>query len=263
MYLQRMATDSFFKHPIQIEGKVYMASDFHFGAPDEVSSKSREEAVARWMDQISQDADHLFLLGDVFDFWFEYKDVIPKGNLLFLSKLLELKRKGIQIHFFTGNHDMWVNDFFSKDLDIPVYRQQQGFIINGKRCLLGHGDGLNPADRGYLFIKKLFANPVCIALYGALPPRWAFHIARKCSQRSRQSHSNQKPIQDKESSTIAYIRQVCAKEPIDFFFFGHHHSPLQMNISDNTQYINIGDWLSHSSYLAWEAGSEPQLLEFQ
>lgn len=257
-----MADAAFFANPITLNGKVYFASDFHFGAPDEAASRAREEAVVNWLDRISHDADHLFLLGDVFDFWFEYRDVMPKSNLLFLSKLLELSKKGVKIYFFTGNHDMWVKDYFTKEMGIRIFRKEQGFIINGKRCLLGHGDGLDPNERGYLFIKKLFASRLCIAIYGALPPRWAFGIAQKCSKSSRKSSTAKRTDTPNEKATLDFIRQTCQQEPTDYFFFGHRHLPFEIKVSETTTYFNTGDWLFHSSYIAWAPDDTPQLHEF-
>lgn len=255
-----MLEESFFENPITIGGKVYLASDFHFGAPDEATSRKREQAVVSWLDNAGRDADHLFLLGDIFDFWFEYRDVVPKGSIAFLAKLKELSDKGIQIYYFTGNHDMWVKEYFTREMGIRVFRSPQGFIINGKRCVLGHGDGLDPDDRGYLFIKRVFANRVCIALYGALPPRWAFSIARACSHKSRQSGAIKHPAVPQEEATIRYIQNVLQKEQVDYFFFGHRHLPLEIPVCEGTTYFNTGDWLTHSSYIVWgEAG--PRLIQ--
>lgn len=233
----------------QISGTAYFASDFHFGVPDHESSSRREEAVISWLDRISADASHLFLLGDIFDFWFEYRDVVPKGNFSFLSKLLELRRKGIKIYYFTGNHDMWVGDYFEKEIGMEIFRTQQVFLINGKRCVVGHGDGLDPKDRGYLLIKKIFAFRPNIVLYGALPPRWAFAIARKCSHTSRKKTGKEDFHKNDETITLDYIRRYLKQDStVDFFLYGHRHLPLEIPVG-NSVYFNTGDWLTHNSYL--------------
>lgn len=233
----------------QISGTAYFASDFHFGAPDRESSLQREEAVVTWLDRISADASHLFLLGDIFDFWFEYRDVVPKGNFSFLSKLLEISKKGIKIYYFTGNHDMWVGDYFEKEIGMEIFRTQQIFVINGKRCVVGHGDGLDPKDKGYLLIKKIFAFRPNIVLYGALPPRWAFAIARKCSHTSRKKTGKAAFHRNDEEVMSDYIRNYLQQDPnIDYFIYGHRHLPLEIPIG-NTVYFNTGDWLTHNSYL--------------
>ena len=233
----------------QITGNAYFASDFHFGVPDRESSLRREEAIVRWLDRISADADHLFLLGDIFDFWFEYRDVVPKGYFRFFSKLLEMRGKGTKIYYFTGNHDMWVGEYFEKELGMEIFRSQQVFIINRKRCMVGHGDGLDPNDKGYLLIKKIFAFRPNILLYGALPPRWAFSIARKCSHTSRKKTGNEDFHKDDEDIMVNYILDYLRKDAaIDFFIFGHRHLPLKIDI-ENAVYFNTGDWLTHNSYL--------------
>ena len=233
----------------QINGVSYFASDFHFGVPDRESSLRREEAVVNWLDLISADAKHLFLLGDIFDFWFEYLDVVPKGYFTFLSKLLELNKKGVKIYYFTGNHDMWVGDYFEKEIGMEVFRSQQIFLINGKRCVVGHGDGLDPKDKGYLLIKKIFAFKPNILLYGALPPRWAFSIARKCSHTSRKKTGKEYFHKDDEDIMLNYILDYLQHdEKIDYFIFGHRHLPLNIHVK-NSVYFNTGDWLTHNSYL--------------
>ena len=244
----------------QITGTAYFASDFHFGVPDRESSLRREVAVTSWLDRIAADADHLFLLGDIFDFWFEYRDVVPKGYFCFFFKLLEMKRKGTNIYYFTGNHDMWVGDYFEQELGMEIFRTQQIFLINGKRCVVGHGDGLDPKDKGYLLIKKIFAFRPNILLYGALPPRWAFSIARKCSHTSRKKTGREDFHQNDEDIMGNYILNYLKKDnTIDYFIFGHRHLPLKMNIG-NAAYINTGDWLTHNSYL--RASSESFDLQY-
>ena len=238
----------------QITGIVYFASDFHFGVPDRESSLRREEAVIGWLDRISADAEHLFLLGDIFDFWFEYRDVVPKGYFRFLSKLLEIRQKGVNIYYFTGNHDMWVGDYFEKEIGMEIFRTQQVFIINGKRCVVGHGDGLDPKDKGYLFIKKIFACRFNISLYGALHPRWAFGIARNCSHTSRKKTGSPDFHKHDEDIMQKYIREYLQNRTADYFIFGHRHLPLEIQI-ENAVYFNTGDWLTHNSYLRASAES--------
>lgn len=248
-----------FENPRVIEGNVYFASDFHFGTPNDSASKRREEAVVRWLDQIAPDADCLFLLGDIFDFWFEYRDVAPKGNLLFLAKLLELSKKGVKIFYFTGNHDMWVKDYFTREMGAEVFHRPQAFLVNGKKCVVGHGDGLDPEDKGYLFIKKLFASKLCIALYGALPPRWAFRLARACSHKSRKSSGTKHRIGCKEEKLLQHVRTAYPQHEIDYFICGHIHNPLEMKLETGVTYLNTGDWLCHSSYVSWK-NEQPQLF---
>ena len=239
---------------IAIRGTAYFASDFHFGAPDVGASRERETAILRWLDEISSDCDHLFLLGDIFDFWFEYRDVVPKGYFRFFSKLLEMKEKGTEIYYFTGNHDMWVKCYFADELGVQIFRTPQEFEINGKRCYIGHGDGLDSRDRGYLLMKKIFAFKPNIMLYGALPPRWAFSIARFCSRSSRAQNSkphskNEEKARKQEQATLEFIRNILKNSKIDYFIFGHRHLPMQVEVAPNVTYFNTGDWLKHNTFL--------------
>lgn len=240
--------------PIVIEGVAYFASDFHFGAPNVEASRQRETLVLQWLDAIAPEVNHLFLLGDIFDFWFEYRDVVPRGYFRFFAKLLELRDKGVEIYYFTGNHDMWVKDYFIQELGMRIFREPQHFVINGKHCFIGHGDGLDPKDRGYLFIKKLFAMRAHIAMYGALPPRWAFKLARFCSHTSRAQNDkayaqNEEKARRQEESTLEFIRNVLQSEHYDYFIFGHRHLPMEVSIEEGVIYYNTGDWIQHNSYL--------------
>lgn len=238
-----------FDNPIPLEGNVYIASDFHLGAPNKAESDKREKRIIDWLDNIKADANHLILLGDIFDFWFEYRDVVPRGNFRLLAKLAELHDRGIELYYFTGNHDMWVTDYFVTELGVRLFREQQAFLINGKRFLIGHGDGLGPADNGYKFIKWVFAQPVNRKLYSALPPRWAFAIARHFSRKSRAmtSAAEQQFMGNGNEMLVQYIQDVVTKESIDYFIYGHRHLPLELKIG-NSIYINTGDWIMHDSY---------------
>ena len=240
---------SLFEDPITLEGNVYIASDFHLGAPNKVESDQREKRIIGWLDTIKEDANHLILLGDIFDFWFEYRDVVPRGYFRLLAKLAELHDRGIQLYYFTGNHDMWVTDYFVSELGVQLFRQQQAFLINGKRHIIGHGDGLGPDDHGYKFIKWLFAQPVNCKLYSALPPRWAFAIARYFSRKSRAmtSAAEQQFMGNGNEMLVQYIQDVLTREEIDYFIYGHRHLPIELKIGNST-YINTGDWIMHDSY---------------
>ena len=150
--------------------KIFFLSDFHLGAPDADSSLQREKEIVRFLDEIKDQAAEIFIVGDMFDFWYEYRRVVPKGYVRLLGKLAELTDKKIPIHFFVGNHDMWMKDYFQKELNIPVYFEPREFERNGKKILIGHGDGLGPGDKGYKMIKKIFRNSFCQWLFGILPP---------------------------------------------------------------------------------------------
>ncbi len=165
--------------------KIYFLSDFHLGAPDAAASLIREKRIVEFLDEVKEDAAVIFIVGDMFDFWYEYRIVVPKGYVRLLGKLAEITDGGIPVHFFVGNHDMWMTDYFQKELNIPVYFEPQEFEFNGQSFLIGHGDGLGPGDHGYKFIKKVFRNPVCRWLFGILPPYIGMGLANYMSRRSR------------------------------------------------------------------------------
>src|SRR5688572_27278101 len=174
-------------HHIEVPAnkRVYFASDFHLGAPDAAASRERERLIVRSLDGIAQDEHPIFLVGDTFDFWFEYKEVIPKGYTRLLGKLAELSDRGIGISVFIGNHDMWMDGYFEEELNIPVYFEPQTYTINNKKFYIGHGDGLGPGDHGYKFLKKVFRNPVCRWLFSLLHPSWGIAVANYFSRKSR------------------------------------------------------------------------------
>lgn len=254
-----------FQNPITLKGTVYIVSDFHLGSPNETESNQRELRILRWLDEIGKDATHLILLGDIFDFWFEYKDVVPKGYYKLLSKLSLLRDKNIEILYFTGNHDMWIKDYFVKEMDFSIFRAQHAFVINGKNCLIGHGDGLGPQDIGYKFVKSLFAFRPNIKFFGALHPRHAFAIARFFSRKSRAMTSKEEEsyMGDNMEQLVNYARSILAGEQIDYFIYAHRHLPLEIKLGDHAVYFNSGDWLVHDSYLRFAQDEPPQLLFFK
>ena len=238
---------------MNITGKCYFASDFHFGSPNEKISKKREDRVLEWLDQVLFDGKHLFLLGDIFDYWFEYSCVIPKGNYRFLTKLSEIRSKGIEIYFFTGNHDMWIKNYLVDEFGIHLFRNQHLFNINGKVCVVGHGDGLGPGQYGYKLMRWVFSRKFNMWWYGLLPSSASFAIARFFSRKSRAmtpTHEEQYLGEDKEY-VILYIKEYLKENHADFFIFGHRHLALDIQIQ-NSRYINTGDWIKLNSYFVLE-----------
>lgn len=243
--------------------KIYFLSDFHLGAPDATSSLQREKQVVRFLDEIKNNAAEIFLVGDMFDFWYEYKKVVPKGYTRLLGKLAELSDAGIPMHFFVGNHDMWMKDYFQKELNIPVYFEPKEFEREGKKFLIGHGDGLGPGDKGYKFLKKIFRNPVCQWLFGILPPFFGMGLANYLSRRSRaQTGTSEETFlgEDKEW-LIIYCKEVLKEKNFDFFVFGHRHLAIDFRLNDMSRYINLGDWIHNYSYAVFD-GNELQLRSF-
>lgn len=234
--------------------RIYFASDFHLGAPDDAHSLLREKKIIRWLDSIASDAEAIYLVGDLFDFWFEYRYTVPKGHVRFLGKLAELSDRGIEIHFFTGNHDMWMFDYFEKELGVKMHRKPVQFERNGHRFFIGHGDGLGPGDYGYKFIKIIFASKICQWLFARLHPNFSFAIANFWSKRSRKLNGSSDEIflgEDQEWLAI-YAKDILNREQYDYFIFGHRHLPLEIQLSSSSKYINLGAWFKDCTYACYD-----------
>ena len=230
--------------------KIYFASDQHLGAPTPEASLPREKKFVAWLDTIKEDAGTIFLLGDLFDFWFEYKTVVPKGFVRVLGKLAELKDAGIDIYFFVGNHDLWMRDYFQKELNIPVFHKPQEFDINGKNFLIGHGDGLGPSDHGYKRMKKVFTFPFFKWLFRWLHPDIGVRLGHYFSVKNKLiSGDEDARFLGEENEWLAqYCRRKLTEKHYDFFVFGHRHLPLEIELNNNSTYINLGDWIQYFTY---------------
>ena len=243
--------------------KIFFLSDFHLGAPNAESSMQRERIIIRFLESIRNEAHTIFLVGDMFDFWYEYRKVVPKGFVRLLGKMAELTDAGIQIHFFVGNHDMWMKNYFQEELNIPVYFEPKEFVFNDLKFLVGHGDGLGPGDHGYKRLKKIFRNPVCQWLFGILPPAIGMGIANYASRRSRASTGQTEEVflgEEKEWLLI-YSREASLTKNFDFFVFGHRHLPIDYRLDNGSRYINLGDWISYFTYACFN-GDEMEVRSF-
>lgn len=239
--------------------KIYFLSDFHLGAPDYHSSLQRERKIVSFLNHVKPVAGEVFILGDLFDFWFEYRHVVPKGYTRILGKLAELTDSGIPVHFFVGNHDMWMRGYFENELNIDVYFEPQQFERNGKSFLIGHGDGLGPKDYGYKLLKKVFRNRFCQMLFGLLHPAWGIGLANFFSRKSRQKTGiADEQFLGENEWLIIYAREILAKQHIDYFIFGHRHYPLDYKLNDTSRYINLGDWIKSFTYAEFD-GNEVEL----
>ena len=227
---------------------VYFASDFHLGIEN---SRQREQKIVAWLDEIGRNATHLFLLGDLFDYWFEYRHYVPKGYVRFLGKLAELRDQGVEIHIFTGNHDIWMFDYFPNEFGIPVHRDGHVFEFNDLRFWLGHGDGKGPGDEGYKRLKKIFHNPVLQFIYKQLHPDLTHSIADYFSNKSREKEIHTIPFLGEDQEwLIQYCERKLETHPvIDYFVFGHRHLPIYHRLSNQRSiYINTGDWFTGGHY---------------
>jgi UDP-2,3-diacylglucosamine hydrolase len=243
--------------------KIYFASDFHLGVPDHASSLARERRVIAWLDSIKHNAHSIYLLGDIFDFWFEYKYTIPKGFIRLQGKLAELRDAGIPIYFFTGNHDMWMFTYFPQELGIPIFREPQLVEVGGQKLLIGHGDGLGPGDHTYKLIKKFFNSKTCQWLFARLHPNLGFYIAQTWSRKSRITNmKREEKFEGEEGEFLwVYCRELEKTQHHDYYVFGHRHLPLDLRVNERSRYINLGEWVHFNTYGVYD-GTNVELKTF-
>ncbi len=235
--------------------KTYFLSDFHLGTPTLQASAQREKKICRFLDAIKAQAEAIYFVGDIFDFWFEYKTVVPKGYVRLLGKIAELKDSGIPIYVFTGNHDLWMRNYFEEEFGIPVFRNPVEHTIQGKRFFIGHGDGLGPGDIGFKLMKKVFTNPVCKWLFGWVHPDIGVGVANFWSRRSRKASTTKDEKNfGKEEWLFQYAKRKLSQQHYDYFIFGHRHLPLNLEVGPSSNYINLGDWLKYDTYAVVENG---------
>ncbi|WP_353088373.1 UDP-2,3-diacylglucosamine diphosphatase [Flavobacterium sp.] len=244
--------------------KIYFASDQHLGAPTAEASFPREQKFVAWLDTVKQDAEAIFLLGDLFDFWFEYKTVVPKGFVRVLGKLAEIRDSGIPIYFFVGNHDLWMHDYFEKELNIPVYHDNQTFTFNGKSFLIGHGDGKGPGDKGYKRMKKVFTHPVSKWVYRWLHPDLGVKLAQYLSVKNKliSGESDVKFLGEDNEWLVQYCKRKLQTQHYDYFVFGHRHFPMTIALNAQSTYINLGDWIGYFTYGVFD-GTQMTLEKFE
>ncbi len=233
--------------------KIYFASDQHFGLPNHTESLFREKKFIAWLNKVKEDAEAIFLLGDLFDLWMEYKTVIPKGFVRVLGKLAEISDSGIPIHFFVGNHDLWVRDYFQKELNWMVYTKPTEFIFNAKTFLIGHGDGLGPGDTGYKIMKKVFTNPITRWFYRWLHPDIGVALAQGLSLKNKLISGEEDVdfLGEENEWLVQYCQRKLETKHYDYFLFGHRHLPMEITLN-NSKYINTGDWISYFTYVVFD-----------
>lgn len=234
--------------------KIYFASDFHLGVPTFEKSLEREKKIVRWLEMARKDAKEIFLVGDIFDFWFEYKRAVPRGFTRLLGKISEITDSGIPVHVFTGNHDMWIFDYLPKECGVTLFREPIERSFGTKTFLIGHGDGLGPGDYGYKFLKKVFASKLCQWLFARFHPNFGIWLANRSSGYSRSTTGDKDSVflgEDKEW-LIVYCKEYLKKSHKDFFVFGHRHLPLNIDLGNGSTYINLGEWMNHYTYAVFE-----------
>ena len=243
--------------------KVYFASDFHLGVPDIQSSLKREQRIIRFLDECRSDAHTIFLVGDLFDFWFEYKNTVPKGFSRFIGKLSSLSDDGIKIVIFPGNHDMWMYDYFVQEVGAQLFHDPIQLFINETKIFIGHGDGLGPGDHSYKFLKRLFRNPFLQWCFNWLHPNIGISIANFWSRKSRvQANMHEEKFLGEEEWLWTFSKEKEKEEHHDCYIFGHRHLPIDVRVGENSQYLNLGEWINFNTYVEFE-GYKFELKTFE
>ena len=235
------------------KNKIYFASDFHLGIPNREESHKREKRIVSWLTKIEKDAKAIYLVGDIFDFWFEYKKVVPKGFVRLLGKLATLTDNGTSIHLFVGNHDLWAKDYLEKEVGITIHHKSMILKEQSKKIFISHGDGLGKGDIQYKLIKKLFTSKICQWAFARLHPNLALALAHKWSNNSRKKYNT--PFVSKEKEILfGYCLKNQKIKPVDYYIFGHRHTPIELKVDQQARYINLGDWLTHNTYAVLTKG---------
>jgi len=231
--------------------------------PSHASSLERERRICKWLDNIKADAQEVYLVGDIFDFWYEYKYTVPKGQVRLLGKIAALTDAGIPVHFFVGNHDLWMKDYFTEELGVSVHHEPITRTYNNKVFYIGHGDGMGPGDTGYKLLRRVFASKTCQWLFSRLHPNFAFAIARLSSKRSRTvtGDSDEKFLGAENEWLYLFCRDYLKTHKVDYFVFGHRHLPLDLDVDGKARYVNLGDWIKYYTYAVFD-GEKLELKKF-
>lgn len=245
------------------KGKIYFVSDVHLGAPAFKNNHERELLFAKWLDSINNDVEELYLMGDIFDFWWEYKKVVPRGFTRILGRIANLTDRGIPVHFFTGNHDLWVFDYLPSEVGVIVHKNEIIKEFGGKKFFLAHGDGLDAGDIGYIRLKKIFTNKKLQWWFSRLHPNFALHIAHKWSGSSRTAKLEKKEEEFNVNidGMYKFAKEFLTKEPIDYFIFGHRHVMAVLPLTEKSNFVLLGDWITNFSYGVFD-GEKFELKKF-
>ena len=243
---------------------IYFLSDAHLGLPDHKSSLPREKKLVRWLDEIKDDAKEIYLLGDIFDFWYEYKRVVPRGFTRFLGKICEITDSGTPVHFFTGNHDLWVFNYLPQETGMIIHHEPLETEFNGVSFYLAHGDGLGKYDKGFRLMKKVFTNKIAQLLFSRLHPNFSMALGLKWSINNRYAETREDlEFKGEEKEwLILHAKDTLEIRHFDYFIFGHRHYPLELDLGNNSRFINLGDWISHFTYAVFD-GEKTVLKEYK
>jgi UDP-2,3-diacylglucosamine hydrolase len=237
-------------------GKIYFASDFHLGLSAGSPPLEREKRVVRWLNSIISDAKEIYLIGDIFDFWWEYKRVVPRGFTRFLGTISAITDSGIPVHFFTGNHDLWAGDYLSGECGMIVHKGPLTSVFNSKKFHLAHGEGLGTKDSGYKVLLSIFSNKPLQAMYSALHPSIGVGIGHRWSLNSRLGKGINRPfLGEEKEDLVRYAKSVLERDNIDFFIFGHRHLAMTYKMNNDSEIVFLGDWIGKGSYAEWDGAN--------
>ena len=238
--------------PLVVRTSDFFVSDAHLGAPDAASSRLRELQLVAWLRTVGPHARSLYLVGDLFDFWFEYRYAVPKGYVRLLGALAELSDQGVEIHLFCGNHDLWYGDYLTQEVGLQLHTERVRYAeFHGLRVAVGHGDGLGPGDTGYKFLRRIFTFPLFVTLFRWIHPDAGIGLAGWLSRgsRARTGHKDAHYGGHEQEALWQWAHEAQAQSPVDLYVFGHRHLPLDLEVPQGARYINLGDWISSFTYL--------------
>ena len=236
------------------KNKIYFASDFHLGSPNLEESHKREKQIIQWLSEIEKDAKAIYLVGDIFDFWFEYNKVVPKGFVRLLGKIASITDNGTPVHIFVGNHDLWMKDYLETEIGVNIHHENIIIQDGKKKILIGHGDGLGDGDYFYKILKKIFISKICQWIFARFHPNFSFALAHTWSKSSRKSGEEAKFSNKEKEILFGYCQEQQKVNPVDYYVFGHRHLPLELKMDKKATYINLGEWISQKTYGVLEKG---------
>lgn len=239
-----------------MDKKIYFLSDVHLGSKSHADSIETERKLCRWLDMVKCDAQAIYLLGDIFDYWYEYKHVVPKGFTRVLGKLAEITDGGVEVHFFIGNHDIWLTDYLAKECGMILHFEPLITVVNGKKFFLAHGDGLGDDSKAFQFLRKIFHSNFLRKCFSAIHPRWTIPLAHAWSNHSRINGGVQDYLGEDKEHLVLFAKQKLGEIPdIDYFIFGHRHIVLDLSVSQKSRVIILGDWVRYFSYAVFNGES--------
>ena len=234
------------------ESKIYFASDFHLGLPAGSNPIDREKRVVKWLNSIAPEAKEIYLIGDIFDFWWEYKLVVPKGFTRFLGTIALITDSGIPVHFFTGNHDMWIGKYLVDECGIIIHSSPFFATFNGKNFYLAHGEGLGSKNVGYKILLSIFRNRPLQFLYSALHPSIGVGIGHSWSLNSRLGKGISLPfLGEEKEDLIRHSKNILKNNKVDYFLYGHRHLAMTYTLEEGAEIFFLGDWIQKGDYAEW------------